>query len=131
MKVDEILTEAYTAYIVDQFSRQDLERMFPPKYPRWYGHHITVRFGVPPDTPKPPDPVKVFVYGYADDGHSIEAFAVEIDGQRKRPDGKLYHITWSLDPSKRKPKDSNELLQTTKIRPVKPIEIGIHPAVLA
>ena len=130
MKLREFLTESYTAYVVDQLSRRKLEQMFPPKYPVWIGQHITVDFGVSRDTPPPPMPQRVIVYGYADDGNSIEALAVEVDGQRKRPDGKLYHITWSLDSTKRKPKDSNLLLQSHPIQPVPTVEIQIHPMVL-
>lgn len=127
---ESLLTESYTALILDQGSRHSLERIFPPKYPTWIGHHVTLDFGVPRDTPAPPLPQKVVVYAYVDDGQSIEALAVEVDGQRKRADGRLYHITWSLDLTKRKPKDSNILLQSEPLQPVPPVAIQVHPAVL-
>lgn len=107
----ENLFEMYTAYVLDGKSRRELVKRFPPKYPELIGHHATVKFGVPKDAPKP-RPAKLEVVGYADDGEGLEALVVAVNGKVHRPDGSLYHITWSLDRSKgRKPVQSNTLVQ--------------------
>ena len=107
----ENLFEMYTAHVLDKKSRRELAKVFPPKYPEFVGHHITLKFGVPKDAPNP-RPAIVKVVGYADDGEGLEALVVEVDGKTVRPDGGIYHITWSLDRSKgKKPVHSNELVK--------------------
>lgn len=108
----ESLFEMYTAYVLDAKSRRELSKHFPPKYPEFVGHHATVKFGVPKDAPKP-RPADVEVVGYADDGEGLEALVVAVNGSTQRPDGSVYHITWSLDRSMgRKPVHSNALVQS-------------------
>ena len=52
---------------------------------------------------------------------------VEIDGTIQRPDGEIFHITWSLDRQKGfKPVDSKDLLKQG-FEHVDPIEIMIIP----
>jgi len=107
----ENLFEMYTAYVLDNKSRRELSKHFPPKYPETVGHHVTVKFGVSKDAPIP-RPAQLKVVGYADDGEGLEALVVSVDGKVNRPDGSLYHVTWSLDRSKgRKPVHSNQLVQ--------------------
>lgn len=121
----------YTAYVLDKASRKKLKKAFPPKYSEFIGHHVTLKFGVPKDTPVPRKPDKIEVVGYADTGDGLEALVVEVNGNRKRADGRVYHITWSLDRSAGyKPKDSNNLVSNkyTMIRP--PIEINTTPELL-
>lgn len=125
----ENLFEMYTAHVLDSKSRRELAKRFPPKYPELLGHHTTVKFGVPKDAPKP-RPAKVEVVGYADDGEGLEALVVAVDGKVNRPDGSLYHITWSLDRSLgRKPVHSNKLVQSG-YEPVDNIPITTTPEVL-
>ena len=108
----ENLFEMYTAHVVDSKSRRELAKAFPPKYPEFIGHHVTMKFGVPKDTPKP-HPAEIKVIGYADDGEGLEALVVSVNGKVQRPDGSLYHITWSLDRSLgRKPEHSKKLVQS-------------------
>jgi hypothetical protein len=110
MKLEKLF-EMYTAYVLDDKSRRSLAKVFPPKYPEFVGHHITLKFGVPKDTKKP-RPADISIVGYADDGEGLEALVVSVNGKTIRPDGKTYHITWSLDRSKgRKPVQSNALVQ--------------------
>jgi len=107
----ENLFEMYTAHVLDKKTRRELAKTFPPKYPEFVGHHVTLKFGVPKDTPIPSS-AKVEVVGYADDGEGLEALIVSVNGKKVRPDGGVYHITWSLDRSKgRKPVDSNKLVK--------------------
>lgn len=128
MRAKEILTEMYTAYELDKKSRQLLAATFPPKYPDFIGHHITYKMVKKTDMSLPSQPKSIKVIGYADDGKGLEALVVEINGKTQRPDGKLYHITWSLDKSAgRKPVQSNSLV-ANGFDPVNPpVEISAKP----
>ena len=99
----------YTAYVLSEESRNTLMEKFPPKYEKVIAHHITVEFGVPKGTP-PPEEADLKVLGYADSGDGLEALVVSVNGSPKREDGKHFHVTWSLDPVKYKPVDSNDLI---------------------
>jgi hypothetical protein len=102
----------YTAYVLTDEARAELEEKYPPAYPNFIGHHVTVDFGVPADA-EIPEPAEVKVIGSVDSGDGLQALVVSVNGERTRPDGGEYHITWSLDPEKYSPKDSNELLKNT------------------
>lgn len=120
----------YTAYVLDQASRALLKEKFPPRYETFIGHHITQQFGVSPDVPAPED-ADIRVVGYVDSEDGIEALVVSVNGKKQRPDGSIYHITWSIDPSSGyKPKDSNNLLKNKRYTIVRPIPIQTEPMVL-
>lgn len=120
----------YTAYLLDPLSRKTLEKRFPPKYPDFIGHHITNEFGVDKDA-KLPEAANIKVIGRADDGKGLEALVVSVDGKRERPDGKLYHLTWSLDKEAgRKPVESNDLVERGRWTLTLPIEITTKPTIL-
>lgn len=111
MKLNEVTKRSgYLAFVVPEQVRQDLAKRFPPKYPEFIGHHVTDTFGWPANKPAPEGTATIKVIGYAEED-GLEALAVTVEGQRLRPDGKQYHITWSLDRSKgKKPVMSNDLL---------------------
>lgn len=119
----------YTAYVLSQDSRNQLMEKFPPKYHRVIAHHVTVEFGVPEGTELPPE-ADAKIVGYADSGDGIEALVVSINGSTQRPDGKHYHITWSLESEKYKPVDSNDLVGYGKYKLMLPIPINMNPEVL-
>jgi len=125
-----MILEEYSAFILDNNSRNRLKKLFPPKFPEFVGHHITHQFGVKRGSEAPESPKSVDVIGYAsEDG--LEALVVSINGNHIRPDGKIYHITWSLDRSKgKKPIHSNELLKNGWEK-VGPISIKVSPKILA
>ena len=127
----ENLFEMYTALVLDGRSRRFLRKTFPPKYPDFIGHHITMKFGVPKDTPKPSQPKTVEVVGHKyDDERGVEALVVAVNGKTKRPDGSTYHVTWSIDKSKgAKPVHSNNMLKGGFDK-VDPIAIKISPELL-
>ena len=129
MKVKEIIMENYTAYVLDQSSRDTLEKRFPPKYEKFIGHHITYQFGVPADNETPP-PAHVKVVGYIDSGDGLEALVVAVNGSSTRPDGQIFHITWSLNPDKYKPVDSNQLLKQKRFTIIRAIPIATSPELL-
>jgi len=103
----------YTAYVLDQHSRDILLKKFPPKYPDVIGHHVTVEFGVSKDADAPEE-AEIKVIGYVNDPEGLEALVVVVNGNKTRSDGKIYHITWSLDREKFAPKDSNDLIEANK-----------------
>lgn len=104
----------YEAFVLTEDSRQHLKSIFPPKYPKWFGHHVTHRFPATKGEMTPYDDQTrgdFEVIGYAhDDG--IEALVVRVPGHNRRPDGGVYHLTWSLDPAKgKKPVHSNAVIR--------------------
>lgn len=120
----------YTGYELSRESREKLARFFPPQYPDFIGHHITLEFGTKPGTPVPEAPQKVEVVGYVDDGRGVEGFLVEVDGTSKRPTGGRFHITWSIDRSKgRKPFHTNDII--SRADPIPHIKIDVTPKVFA
>lgn len=111
--------KGYTGFVLDHVSRQSLLTKFPPKFPNVIAEHVTYKFGVD-ESAVPPAPKTAEIVGYAYDD-SLEAYVVSIDGSIHRPDGKIFHITWSLDKSKgRKPVQSNTVIESgwEKINPI-------------
>lgn len=120
----------YTAYVLTDESRSQLEEKFPPKYSKFIGHHVTIDFGVPADA-EIPEQAELKVLGFKDSGDGLEALVVSVNGSTKRSDDSVYHITWSLDPEKYSPKDSNELLKRSyKYTLSMPVLINTTPEIL-
>lgn len=122
----------YTAYVLNEASRDLLKKRFPPKYSTFIGHHVTHEFGVDDEVlswmePMPKGQIKVV--GYVDDGEGLEALVVSVNGSTERPDGKTYHITWSLNEG-RKPVESNDLLTNKQYTLTMPIAIEARPELL-
>lgn len=113
MKTEEIVQPSgYEAFVLNSPTREMLMKRFPPKHSDVIGHHITHRFGVRRDQSQPYGQIFKFdVVGYVDDG-KVEALVVKPGfGQNVRQDGKIYHITWSLDRSAgAKPVHSNDVI---------------------
>ena len=122
----------YTCYLLTGESRDLLLAKFPPKYLKVICHHITQKFGVPKDTPPPPQPTSVRVIGYIDDGEGMEVLLAEVDGKTQSPEGKVYHITHSLDSMLGyKPVDANSLIKNAEnIEKVSPIKIDTVSTIL-
>ena len=113
---------------LDRDQRSELLERFPPRYADVDADHVTldahsVRHDLPPE-------VDASIIGHADDGDSLEAMVVRVDGTTDRPDGSVFHITWSLDKSKgRKARESNDLLKNRGWHRIDvPIPIRIEPA---
>ena len=100
----------YTAYVLEEEARASLLEMFPPKYNKTIAHHITLEFGVGEATAIPED-AEIAIIGHVDNHDGLEALVVTVDGTAARPDGGYYHITWSLNPLRYKPVDSNKLVK--------------------
>lgn len=125
---ESFVQSGYLAYTLSAGSRNDLLHHFKPKYPEVICQHITYKFPAKSTDELPPAAHEARVVGYEDSGDGIEAVVVDINGSTKRPDGKLFHITLSLDRSKgKKPFHSNELVNK-KFLHVSPITLYLTPA---
>jgi len=123
-------------YLLDESSRQKLIELYPPRW-NLIGHHVTVEFGAS-DQDELPIEGQYHVVGYAyeaerrPDGSGIEAFVVSIKlphesrGHIERPDGEIYHITWSYG-SGYAAKDSKALVKNG-FEKIDPIEINMEAA---
>jgi hypothetical protein len=86
----------YTGFLLTEESRAKLLALFPPKYERVIAEHVTHTFGVPATATPPAMPESLAVVGYIDDMHGVEGLLVAVNGSINRPDGSLFHVTWSL-----------------------------------
>lgn len=121
----------YSAYVLTPESRKMLLNIVEPVYPDVIAHHITYEFGVPLDSDLPPEPKDVKVIGYTDNHHNIQALVVSVNGTHIRPDGQIYHITWSIDRSKgATPKLANSAVARRWEKLVSEIPIEVTPAIL-
>jgi 2'-5' RNA ligase/ribosomal protein S18 acetylase RimI-like enzyme len=117
----------HTVLALTPEARQLILQKFPPKFFEVKADHVTLQYGVPMNAAAPA-PASVIVVGYASDD-SLEALAVTVDGVLKRPDGKPYHITLSLDRSKgRVPADSGTLL-AQGFEDIQPFDVQTQPQV--
>ncbi|SNS51271.1 hypothetical protein SAMN06265795_103152 [Noviherbaspirillum humi] len=121
---------AYTAYLLTEESRRRILERFPPRFGDVACHHVTERFGVPPGKTRLPEPAEITVVGYACDA-SLEALVVTVNGRTQRPDGRVFHITLSLDRSLgRKPAQANEMIAASGWREVEPLPVDAVPRIL-
>ncbi len=101
------MSRRITGWSLDRHERDALLQRFPATYSRAICDHVTLKFDSGP-APTPEDAVGQIV-GFADDGEGVQAAVVEIGGTTARPDGSVYHITWSLEPG-RQAKESNDVI---------------------
>ena len=113
---------------VDRSARQQLLGRFPPRYADPVADHVTLRTDAQGEPL--PNPVEAAIVGKSDDGHGLECLVVTIDGCVDRPDGSIFHITWSLDKAKgREARESNELLKERGWTPLDaPVPVKLDPA---
>jgi hypothetical protein len=93
---------------LDRDDRAALLDRHPPRYESVIADHVTLEVGAA-GKPVPPL-VEAQIIGHADDSDGVEAMVVSIDGSSERPDGSVFHISWSLAPG-RKARESNDLLK--------------------
>jgi hypothetical protein len=119
-------SENYSGYRLldsDQILGALIGQGVKPQYENLDLHHVTHKY---PDTEVAPEAKSVRIVGHsAHDG--VQALAVQVDGTSVRPDGGMYHITYSLDPG-HKPVESNHLLAKHEVVPLKnPLDINVEP----
>jgi hypothetical protein len=118
----------YTCYQLTKHAREKLLSRFRPQYPDVIADHITYRVGVAAGSRLPPATKDIWAIGYVNDG-SLEALVVLVNGTMIRPDGKYFHITWSLDRSSgRKPVHSNEAIALHGYETITPVRVDARPA---
>jgi len=116
-----------TGWKLPRDERSALLERFPPKYDDVIADHVTLNAGASPNSPLPPRP-DARIVGRADDGESLECLVVELDGTTDRPDGSIYHITWSLGPG-RQAIESNAVLRDRGWENIsRPIPVDLQPA---
>ena len=103
---------------LDRGQRKELLQQFPPKYRNVDADHVTLRTGAAAEAPLPEE-TQAEIVGRADDGRGVEAMVVSLGGTVDRPDGSIYHITWSLEPGRRA-QESNDVLAA---RPWTPLDL--------
>ena len=112
---------------LDRAQRTELLQQFPPRYRDTDADHVTLSTRSAPDAELPDERIGEIV-GRVDDLRGLEAMVVRIDGTVDRPDGSIYHITWSLEEG-RKAHESNDLLGAQAWEPIDlPMPIQLHPA---
>ncbi len=118
-----------TGWKLDRASREFLVDIFPPRWRDLVADHVTLDARATRRDPPPPK-AEAAVIGHADDGNGLEALVIAIDGDPQRPDGSIFHITWSLDRDKgRRAEESNSLLAQHGWRPLAaPIAIELIPS---
>lgn len=112
---------------LDPAQRDELLKELTPRYGKVVADHVTLAANVDRDTPLP-EAVTAEAIGHIDDDRGVEALVVAIAGSTDRPDGSIYHITWSLGPGRRA-KESNNVLANGPWRPLRePIPLSLSPA---
>lgn len=122
--MDDLPTMGWT---LDPEDRAHLLERFPPAFPDVIADHVTLG-----RQKKKPKDVEASVVGYASDRQGLEALAVAVNGTTARPDGSIYHMTWSLDAKAgRQAIESNHLLEDHGFVELdKPLAIRLYPSVL-
>jgi hypothetical protein len=111
---------------LDRDQRGALLGRFPPRYGNTIADHVTLKSNAEHDSP--PGQVEANIVGRTDDGDSLEAMVVAIDGSVDRPDGSIFHITWSLG-SGRRARESNDVLRDKGWDPLgESIPVSLEPA---
>ena len=114
-------------WALDREERVELLLQFPPRYGAVVADHVTLAARVGRDAPLP-EPIHGEIIGRADDGSGVEAMVVRIEGSTDRPDGSIYHITWSLGDGRRA-KESNDVLAARGWEPIElPMPVKLTPA---
>lgn len=117
---------------LDRHDRELLLATITPSYRNIVADHVTLAAGVAADRALP-KAAHGEVVGHVDDGAGVQALVVRIDDTTARPDGSVYHITWSLDPARgRKAIESNDVIKALGWEPlIAPIPIRLKPARLS
>jgi hypothetical protein len=107
--------------------RRELLQQFPPSYDKVIADHVTLRSRAAARAALPVETLGEIV-GRADDGRGVEALVVAICGGVDRPDGSIYHITWSLADG-REARESNDVIRDHGWTPIDlPMPVKLRPA---
>jgi hypothetical protein len=113
-------------WTLDEAERSALLAQHPPRYAKVVAHHVTLATDA--EQRDLPNPVRAAIAGRTDDESGVEAMVVTIDGDTRRPDGAILHITWSLAEGRRA-RESNDVLKQRGWQQFDhPIPITLTPA---
>ena len=119
--------QTVVGWSLDRAERIELLLQFPPRYGNIVADHVTLAARVGRDSPLP-SPITGEIIGRADDGAGVEAMVVRIEGSTDRPDGSIWHITWSLGEGRRA-KESNDVIAQRGWEPIElPMPVQLTPA---
>jgi len=104
-----MISNGYVGWKLPEAERARLLGIIVPRYDRIVAHHVTLAFGVDETYPMPMK-IPATIIGAADDCNGVQCAIVEMGGTCDRPDGSIFHITWSLGVG-RKPVESNHVAQ--------------------
>lgn len=102
----------YNGWMIPDTERARILALFPPRYPVLKASHITLSLGVHHELPQD---ASVEIIGHVDDETGVEALVVSVDGDYRRPDGSIFHITLSLGAG-RTAKETNTVLAQKPFR---------------
>lgn len=115
----------FVGWLLDSRDRTELLVAIPPRYKAIVAHHVTLVYD--PDRQDLPRETTGEIVGVADDGRGVQAVVVRIGGRVARPDGSIFHITWSLGPERRA-WESNAVLSAQGWTPLSaPIAVRLEP----
>ena len=100
----------------------------PPKYKNVIGDHITLEYDIQKDIPLP-STNKAIVFAIADDNIGLQVLILKIKNSIYRPDGKIFHITWSKEPG-RKSSESQNVIDNNIWNFINEEIIDIHPKIM-
>ena len=112
---------------LDRGQRAELLQQFPPRYGEVDADHVTLKTNAAGDAALPDETLGEIV-GRADDGRGVEAMVVAIGGTTGRPDGSVYHITWSLEPGRQAQQSNDVLAERPWTMLDLPMPIKLEPA---
>ena len=116
--------ERFVGWKLDRADRARMLEQFPPAYPEAVADHVTHK---PDDAPLPHAEAGRII-GRADDGRGVEAMVVEVAGHLRRPDGGVYHITWSLGPGREARESNTVIAEEGWMALATPVDVGLRPA---
>jgi hypothetical protein len=110
-------------WLLNGEDRANLLQRIAPAYSRVVAHHVTLKAEAAEDE-RAPAAQDAAIIGLANDGEGVQAAVVRLNGTTRRPDGGVYHITWSLAPGRRAV-ESNAVIAQHGWTPLAPVEIGL------
>lgn len=116
----------FVGWEVDRHERDALLQHFPPAYDRVVADHVTLKFGATGDR-TPPGETQAEIIGFVDDGAGVQAAVVAIDGASHRPDGGVFHITWSLADGRRAVESNDVIRERGWTALPAPVPVHLHP----
>lgn len=115
----------YNGWELELSERRKVYEVIKPVYNDLYWQRLVCAFNVT----EAPTAICGEVMGWfdKDEGQQLVIFA--IDGSLYRPDGRLYHLSWSRDYAimGRKPYQSYTALEITEWQPVEPFTVALVP----